>query len=201
MAITATTLTNDLTSSALKFAVGSTTGFAAGQPILIDSEFMYCVSVISSTLLTVRSRGAEGTAAASHDLLANVLTSATFTDFPAAGPGQIVARSPDLYDQVTLGEDGALAVPVKYTNAVITKGSACLFTLAAPSKAANGVRLTITSQTAFAHVLTATTLLENGLTGSPFTTATFGAFIGSCLNLVANNGVWNVTGVMTCVLT
>jgi len=61
-----------------------------------------------------------------------------------------------------------------------------------PTIAQNGLKLIFTSQTAAAHVITSTAGINNGLTGSPWTTATFAAFIGAGFSLVANNGTWNV---------
>lgn len=75
---------------------------------------------------------------------------------------------------------------------VITKGSACLLTLAAPTAAMNYQRLAISSSTAFAHVITATDLLEDGVTGGAKDTATFGAFAGASLELMAYNLKWLV---------
>lgn len=209
MALTTTSLAVACGASDTTLSITSTSsGFPTvgtyppvGQIMQIDSEKMLIQTVPVAGTVKVMQRGYDGSTAVAHGILASVQTSSAPADFPAITPGQIIARPPSDWEQVTLGADGAITVPTENTNVVIVKGSACLFTLAAPSTAANGLRLTITSQTAWAHVLTATTLLENGLTGSPFTTATFGAFIGATLNLVANNGVWNVVGVMTCVLT
>lgn len=209
MALTTTSLAAACGASDLTLSITSTaSGFpgvgtypSPGQLLQIDGEKMLIVTVPIAGTVKVAMRGYDGSVAVAHGILASVQTSSNIQDFPASPSGSDVPRPPYVHEQVTLGADGAVAVPVDNTNVVITKGSACLFTLAAPSTASNGLRLTITSQTAYAHVLTATSLLENGLTGSPFTTATFGAFIGASLNLIANNGVWNVTGVMTCVLT
>ena len=80
------------------------------------------------------------------------------------------------------------AVPVTGGNYIITAGSAQALTLAAP--VTNGTTITITSNTAFAHTLTATGLLQTG--SAAVNVATFAAFAGASLTLVAYNGKWQV---------
>lgn len=86
--------------------------------------------------------------------------------------------------------DGAIAI----TNgtAVLTKGSAGAYTLAAPTAAQAGTRLRIISQTDFAHVITATNLIDDGVTGGAKDTATFAAFAGAAIELEAVNLKWVV---------
>lgn len=84
--------------------------------------------------------------------------------------------------------DGAIS-PVA-GEAVLTKGSAGAYTLAAP--ATDGMRLCITAGSAFAHVVTATDLIQDGVTGGAKDTMTFGAFVGSSIDLLAYNGKWHV---------
>ncbi|HJP60592.1 MAG TPA: hypothetical protein VJ865_11345 [Gemmatimonadaceae bacterium] len=193
MALTATTLAADLAANSTKVVVTSATGFSAGQEMLVDDEYMVIVKVTGTTL-EVRSRGNHGTAGKAHDVLAPVVTSSDPADFPSVPVGATAIRPPFFHDVVTYGEDGAIAVPTKDTNVILSKGSAGAYTLAAPSKAQDGLRLTITSKTAFAHVVTATSLIGDGVSGSPHTTATFAAFVGASILLVAVNGVWNEVG-------
>lgn len=202
MALTATTLSSDITASQLKFAVASTTGFAAGQPILIDGEYMYCVSVPVSGTITVRGRGSEGTVASAHDTLSPVATSATFSDFPAVPDGGVSIRPPYVDDIVAVGENGTVPAVDKDTTFLLTKATALSSTtLAAPTKAQNGLKLTFTSQTAAAHVITATSLWGDGVSGSPHTTATWAAYIGASLTVVADNGIWNVVSAVGVTIT
>jgi hypothetical protein len=194
MALTSTTLSSDLGASDTTVKLTSTTGFAAGQPMQVDGEYMVVVSVPSTTTVKVRSRGNQGTAGVAHDVLAAVVTSADASDFPVPPAGAVSIRQP--FDSVvSYGEDGAIGVPTKNTFVILTKGSAGAYTLAAPSKAIDGLTLTITTRTAFAHVITATTLIGDGVTGSPHTTVTFAAFIGASIILVASNGLWVEAGV------
>ena len=199
MALSRTTLTTAISASQLTFPVASTaTGFppvgtvAANQPIVIEDETMFLTGVPVAGTIVVRGRGSDGTPAIAHDIGSPVVTSATPGDFPALPIGFSTLRPVEFPDNVTYGQDGAVAVPVQPTNAFFAKTSAAAMTLAAPSLALNGITLTITSQTAFAHVLTATALINNGATGSPFTTVTFPAFPGASLTLEAQNGLWNV---------
>lgn len=84
--------------------------------------------------------------------------------------------------------DGAIS-PVA-GEVVLTKGSAGAYTLAAP--ASDGFRLCITAGSAFAHVVTATALIHDGVTGGAKGTMTFGAFVGSSIDLLAYDGKWHV---------
>ena len=88
--------------------------------------------------------------------------------------------------------DGAIAI--KNGTAVLTKGSAGAYTLAAPTAAQAGTRLRVISQTAFAHVITATNLIDDGVTGGAKDTATFAAFAGAAIELEAVNLKWAVVG-------
>lgn len=86
--------------------------------------------------------------------------------------------------------DGAVAISDGV--AVLTKPTAGAYTLAAPTAAQEGTVLTITSGTAAAHVVVATDLLNDGVTGGAKDEATFAAFVGASITLVAYNLEWNV---------
>jgi hypothetical protein len=68
-----------------------------------------------------------------------------------------------------------------------TKGSAAALTLAAPSQ--DGLIIVLCSGSAFAHVLTATGLLNTGGTATGVLTAA--AHAGATVILVSRNGLWN----------
>lgn len=93
---------------------------------------------------------------------------------------------------VSINPDTTHAVPITSGVVLMTKASASAFTLAAPTAAQNGTRITITSGSAYAHVITATGLIHDGVTGGAKNTATFGAFIGATIVLIAYNGKWHV---------
>ncbi len=85
---------------------------------------------------------------------------------------------------------------------VLTKGSAAAITLTAPTAGVDdGVRIQITCGSAFAHVVTATTLVQDGVTGGPKTTITMGAFLGASVELMAYNGFWHVLNLKVAVIT
>ena len=91
---------------------------------------------------------------------------------------------------VLYSADGAISIVDQY--GVITKAGVCALTLAAPTAAQAGTKIVLTSRTANAHTITATTLLNNGGAGVPYTTATFAAKAGASICLVADNLLWNV---------
>lgn len=103
---------------------------------------------------------------------------------------QVVDRSAALLTPVAYAVDGAITV----ANGVakLTKAGVGAYTLAAPTAAQEGFQLQIVNQTANAHVVTATGLLDDGVTGGSKNTATFGAFVGATLSLVAINLKWAV---------
>jgi len=75
----------------------------------------------------------------------------------------------------------------------LTKAGVGAYTLAAPTAAIVGTQLIITSTTANAHVVTATGLLDNGVAGGSKTTATFAAFPGATITLIATDDLkWKV---------
>lgn len=84
--------------------------------------------------------------------------------------------------------DGAIAV--RSHTAVLTKGSAAAMTLAAPT--VNGIEIQISAGSAFAHVVTATGLIDDGVTGGGKNTWTSAAFVGSSIRLISYNGHWLV---------
>jgi len=74
---------------------------------------------------------------------------------------------------------------------MITKGSLCALTLAAPTAGTDdGLSIEINSSTAFAHTLTATGLLVDG--AGHVNVATFPAAGGGAIDLTAYNGKWYV---------
>lgn len=91
----------------------------------------------------------------------------------------------------TIAGDGAIVIAPGLV--VLTKGSPAAITLAAPAAGDVGTEITIYGGSAFAHVVTATGLIDDGVTGGSKTTATLGAFVGASLTLVAAQvGKWGV---------
>jgi hypothetical protein len=114
------------------------------------------------------------------------------------GPNLLLAVQRANGEQTTYTADGAIAI--QSGTVLLSKTSAGAFTLAAPTTAQNGTRLRIITTTAFAHVITATNLLEDGVTGGAKDTATFAAFAGAALELEANAGEWFVVSKNVCTI-
>lgn len=206
MAITQTSLSGDLSATGLTMTVASGTGFpAAGGTtpqsnyvVRIDKEFMLATLQPTTGVIKLAMRGYNGTAATAHDVLAKVEVSGNPGDFAEASAGNVVSLPPYLPNEQTIGEDYTFttteiaAYGNQPRNFPILKATAAAIVLVAPSKAQDGLVLEFTSLTAAAHVITATTLLGDAVSGSPHTTATFAAFIGATLRLEARNGIYNV---------
>lgn len=97
----------------------------------------------------------------------------------------LVSSSP-----TNLTTNGAIPPHVGHTY-LITKAGVLADTLAAPTSGTDdGIEITVTSNTAFAHTITATGLLNTGSAAT--NVATFAAFAGAGLTLMAIQGKWNV---------
>ena len=85
---------------------------------------------------------------------------------------------------------GAIA-PSTPNEYVITKAGVAAMTLAAPVVGTDdGKQIEVSSNTAFAHTITATGLLQTG--PASVNVATFAAFAGATLTLMAYGGKWMV---------
>jgi hypothetical protein len=201
MALTKTTLSAAITHDALFFPVASNAGATANKPCLLDHEYCVVVDLVGTTGVNVRSRGDQGTQAAPHNALTSVIFSAggPEEEWPAHPVGQSGQIPPAFEEHTSLGANGAILVPIENTVFAITKPGVAALTLGAPSKAANGLGLVITSTTAFAHTITATGLLKTGT--ATVNVGTFAAFAGASLSLRAEDGLWNVVGANAVVLT
>lgn len=198
MAFTATTLAADLSATSNKATLTSAAGFAAGQDVKIDGEYAKVVSV-SGSVVKLALRGSHGTKVSAHDLLSTVLTTSDNSDWTAIQAGADIDRPPFVDDVFSVGENGAIACPLRDTTIVLTKASALSSTtLANPPKDRDGLTLTITSATDAAHVITG--VFADGTTGS-HTTATYEAFNGATMVLKAQQAVWNVVALVNVVIT
>jgi hypothetical protein len=104
---------------------------------------------------------------------------------------EVVPINDAVQNPITLASaNGAIAVAGG--TVVITKtGTLAALTLAAPTAAQNGTILRVTSATALAHTVTAAGLIDDGVTGGSKTTATFAAFAGASMELMAYEGKWH----------
>lgn len=114
----------------------------------------------------------------------------TFTSTVSATGGSTISGAVVTPKITAYAADGAIAV--ESGTAILTKGSAGAYTLAAPTTAQNGTQITIVAGTSFAHVVTGTNLFWAGETGGPFNKITTAAFIGSAATVVAYGGLWHV---------
>jgi hypothetical protein len=188
MSFTATTLAADLSATSNKMVLTSGTGFAEGQVVKIDGEYARVASV-SGANVSLTQRGSNGTAVVAHDVLSTVITTADNTDWTALQAGASTDRPPFVDDVISVGENGSIACPTRNATIMLTKATAlATTTLADPPKDRDGLRLTVTSATDAAHVITGT--FADGTTGA-HTTATYAAFNGASMVLVAQQGVWN----------
>lgn len=205
MALTATTLTNAITSSQLgPFAVGSTTGFPAvgsigsRQLMKVDGEFMLVDVVPVSGQVKVLQRGYNGTTASFHDALAQVITSSTSSDFLDVPVGFFDTDPPDTDDVISIGVDttfvaagavpisGTIPLPIKNTTYVINKATACAITIITGSAQSVGVRMTFMGAVAVANTITYTPGFNGDTTSSDV--ATFAAKVGSTVTIQIGAG-------------
>jgi hypothetical protein len=193
MALTKTQLSSGINQDTLDIPVVSSTGATVNRAVLIDHEYMAVQEVVSATLVRVRTRGDQGTEARAHNALASVIfgtgEAGEWPDHPVAASGRIAPHYPE---HASLGVSGAVNFRTDefQQDFAINKAGVYLGTLAAPNKGMNGNRVTITSNTAFAHVITATGLFKTG--AATVNTATFAAFAGAGFTVEAQDGLWNV---------
>lgn len=115
---------------------------------------------------------------------------------PVAGKWYSTSRS--FLALGTITADGAVLPRVAQTY-VITKAGVAVLTLAAPTATVDDSKvIVITSNTANAHTLTATGLFQTGT--ATVNLATFAAFAGASITLMAYQGKWNVISVNAVVL-
>lgn len=201
MAMTTTTASVAVLAGDQFVTLTSATGLAAGMFLKIDDEFMlvrndYNIagSAFTSTFVPVVRRGDRGSIQSAHNALALVVFGLT-TDLAAYPPGALIqdTQSPLGPDIVTYSVTGAIAIPTRDTIIVLDKAGVAAMTLAAPGKDQDGLRLIITTTTAQAHTITATSLIADGATGSPHTTITFTTgYKGQGIQLMALAGLWQV---------
>ena len=187
MALTSTTLAAAAGANDTQIRVTSATGFAVGQVIRVDNEWMAQTAAANGTFIPVR-RGLDGSAQVAHGILADVATGLN-TDLPNPPIGGFVL-APQQPHRITLGADTTLSATdiTQNTTYVITKATAAAITLGAPSKAQDGLQVTFRSATAAAHTVT----YAAGILGDAGSSdiGTFAAKVGAMVVLEANAGTW-----------
>ena len=201
MAMTNTTVASAVLSTDQFVTLTSATGLLAGMFLKIDDEYMlvrqdYGVagSNFTSTFVPLVRRGDRSSIQVAHNALA-IVTFGLITDLASYAPGTLTQDSNDRLgtDVVTYSVSGAIAIPTRDTLVILDKAGVAAMTLAAPGKDQDGLKLTITSTTAQAHTITATSLIADGASGSPHTTITFTTgYKGQGCTLQAVQGLWQL---------
>jgi hypothetical protein len=108
------------------------------------------------------------------------------TNFPNGITGDLTGNASKVrLSTAVASADGAITVASSHV--AITKGTAAALTLAMPAAADDGTMITITAETAAAHVVTAALgFNDKGSAG----TATFGGAKGDSMIIVARNQKW-----------
>jgi hypothetical protein len=191
MAATYTTLAAAAALGDQSLQVTSATGFATGNLIQVDSEFMVQTGAAVGTVIPVRRGGQNATAQQAHRLLAPVLTGLP-SDFPLPQPGH--ATNPSGINKksiVSYGADGAIVPPTHDTVVFLDKATAAAMTLESPPAGTpDGVEVTIYSNTAAAHTVTYTPGFNANTTTSDV--ATFAATKGNSITILSAQGLWGV---------
>jgi hypothetical protein len=191
MAITNTQLAAACGSGDLVLTLRDTTsgfpavGVVANQPLRIDGEWMFLVSTLAIGApgsVKVRSRGAEGTAAVPHDVLAPVSTSGTPGDFSQPSSPTISGNAPSVDATVNIGQDETIIPPLVDTVYFINKASAAAITITSPASGNPAVEMTFVSTTAFQHTITYTPGF--GASGASTDVATFSGVLPNLLKVV-----------------
>ena len=155
------------------------------------------------TVVTLRGAGSLGHEAQTVGAGADVGLDIQIPVSQTANAFQIT--KPDGTVIYAIGPNGAAKVPQTLTapgaipvrpsaDYIITNAAATALTLAAPTAGADdGIVITVTSATGFAHTITATGLFQSGTAASSI--ATFAAFAGASVTLKAFNGKWVVQAV------
>lgn len=86
--------------------------------------------------------------------------------------------------------DGAVTIAPGIVT--LNKSGVIAATLAAPTAEQEGMLMRFTSKSANAHTITATGLLHDGVTGGAKDVATFAAFLGASITIIAINLKWHV---------
>lgn len=192
MALTGTTLASAMDALTLDFNVTAIAGATVGGFVRIDGEFAVIVALLPNAVggggkVSVRSRGDNGGTAVPHAVLAPV-TFGLASDQAQLGATEGVPVPTD-QNLASIGADGPIAVPLRNTTYVITKGAALgTSTMPNPPMSSDGLEVGFLSATDFAHVVTLVTSWD-GTTGNS-TTYTFTAFKGGGFRVIAFRGVW-----------
>jgi hypothetical protein len=168
--------------------------------VRVDGEWMLIADdALAPTLRVVR--GVLATNAVAHSNGAacayGIATDITPTNVVGGYPGSLSQQI------ASYNANGPIAIPSLPINVeqqvYITKPGVAALTLAAPPLDMDGLTLLITSNTAFAHTITATGLFNTGT--AAVNLATFAARAGATLGIQAASGLWNVISLQNVAMT
>lgn len=180
------------------YAGGTTLGDALGECSIFTPTYGAVPVKVGASGVTVDHDVMVGAAGTAVDFVAgngNVSVGRAEETVASGGEARIMMRARSQQGATTfpaslLTTNGAISVRPS-ASYVITKAGVLADTLAAPTATTDdGVTITVTSNTAFAHTITATGLLNTG--SAAVNVATFAAFAGAGVTLQAYQGKWNV---------
>lgn len=173
--------------------------FLYGAGTYSSTSFKFTGTPTGNRVLTFQDSSDTIVGRATTDTLTNkTLTTPTIADFTNANhTHQSAAQGgllpPPRYPVNVLSANGAIG-PHTAAAYVITKAGICGLTLGAPTATTDDfIRIVVTSNTAFAHTITATGLYQSG--AAAVNLATFAAFAGATIVLMAYQGFWNVISI------
>lgn len=199
MAFTLTTLSSAVGVNDTTVLLASLTGLAQGGLIGIDKEVMKVVSVPSAATVPVPVlRGQEGSFNQAHPVSAQVKigvvpSNLVAGDWTVASPGApSIAQVPGAFprDIQSYSAAGAITLPRIGSDmvAILNGTSVLAMTLANPSTAQDGSRLTVVGNGKAAHTVTYSAGLGN--VGATADVITFKADQSQAIDLIACGGFW-----------
>ena len=196
MAATSTTLAAAVGANDTIIVVTSSTGFATGNLIRVNSEWMVQTGPAVGTTtapVPVRRGGQNGSMQVAHPILSPVVT-ALPSDSLNDGPTAVTnpANWEKIIASISVNTPTGTTEPSPTWNTLtfINKVTAAAIAIGSPSALVDGLEWTIFSNTTGAHTVTYTPGFH-GDTGSS-DIATFAATIGNSMTLIAARGVWGV---------
>lgn len=199
MAFTATTLSAAIALNDTAILVASLTGFAAGDIVRVDNEFMKVISVPAAATTPVPVlRGQEGSAQVAHVISARVIDGKTQTnlvagDWSQPSPGApstaiLSAARPRVVIGVTATPTTIAPLPGVDTVVMLNGTGVINVTISAPQSGSDGDRLTVIGNGKAAHTCTFTTGL--GAVGATADVATFAAGQQQGVDVMAAGVAW-----------
>ena len=189
----AVTITAGIGATGILTRIASGTSYA-GADILestttvvgpFDAARNYEITTLTGTI--TYSIAAKEATDNSADLSA-ALSDETGTGAAVFGTAPTLSAPKITHPVATASANGAITITSGVVK--ITKAGVCALTLEAHDT--DGIVIRVVSTTDHAHTITATALIDDGVTGGSKTTATFAAFAGASITLVSIGSKWSV---------